>query len=310
MKRTWPVLALVVAIGGITCGTSKPAEPQAAAVTPAPPKPSALPSSSAVAGALPGPPGKLPIRASTPGQIQCETVDCDLATEVCCVTPGEDGGKVGRCAAKPEAGDRQSPCCANGNPSYCGNEGMTVERGCDEALDCGAGQRCCAWSAWEGDLELERCDTECFSERCLAGSTCVNGNGCATEEGAAAGECPLQVKPPKCGATTCKTGELCCWDRERSTSRCAESCGEEADAVFACTAPDQCAPYDCHTYAGMSPPTYTCGGEGFYSRVLCKTIADCPEHLGALGSGPDAPKVRSCSHSRDLPAGVKGCDYQ
>jgi hypothetical protein len=83
------------------------------------------------------------------------------------VTPGEDGGKVGRCVAKSEAGEGAESVLREGTSGYCNNDGHDAGAGCDEALDCGAGQRCCAWSAWEGDLESERCDTECFSERCL-----------------------------------------------------------------------------------------------------------------------------------------------
>jgi hypothetical protein len=198
-------------------------------------------------------------------------------------------------------------CCPRGG-GYCGNNGVTVHRGCDEAADCAAGQRCCASGSGEGDLERDTCETECLSERCLAGSTCLNGNLCSAEDGAAAGSCPLQIKPPRCGGVTCKAGELCCWEEGRA--RCAGSCAEDAVAVLACTAPDQCAPYACHTYAGMAPPRYTCGGEGFYSGVLCQSQKDCPAHLSALGSGPEAPKLRGCVPSRDLPPGVKECDYR
>jgi len=311
MTRAWRGLLLVVGVFGVTCGTPKPAEQAAIQVTAVAPAESGGADAGAVADVQVGAPGKLPIRESTPGKVQCETVDCDLETEVCCVTPREEGGSVGRCVAKPaEGGDGSSPCCDPGSAAFCGNPHMTLDRRCDEAADCSGEERCCAWGAGEGDLEHEMCGARCASERCLAGATCLNGNRCAVEDGEVAGTCPLQIKPPKCGGATCGAGEMCCWEPPRGKPRCAASCEDGVDMVFACTSPEQCAPHDCNTYSGMKLPKYLCGGDGFMGGILCQSLKDCPAQLSSLGAGPGAPTVRACAHTANLPPGVRECDYQ
>ncbi len=306
-SRALLIVAVSAAVAGfVACGT-KPTEQAVAPIAPVVAVPTAQPSVTASASAEPTPPAKLPIRSSTPGKVECDNVDCDLATEVCCVLPLPEGGTIGKCVAKPEgAAFATNPCC-KGDASYCGNSGMTIERRCDEASDCPDGQRCCAWGALEGDLERDTCDTKCFAERCLSGGTCSSGNRCVAGEDALAGQCNLRIKPPKCGSATCGAAEVCCWNADEKRAHCAENC-EEGEDVFACTGPDQCVPYQCNTYTG--PARYQCGGDGFMAAVLCQTIKDCPTQLNSLGMGPNSPTVRACKPDPKLPAGLKWCDYE
>jgi hypothetical protein len=239
----------------------------------------------------------------TPGKIQCETLDCDLATEVCCVTNPESKDRMAQCVPKPQMTE-------NGQlPWVCGTDGLTVERSCDEQADCGSGKRCCTPLYDESELKREYCGAECGGERCLAGSTCTNGNPCATQEAERGGECPLALKPPTCGSAVCKLGERCCWNGEDQQGRCAKDCGEDARVWFECTHPDQCAPgYACNTWPGVMQ--YRCGGAGFQGGVMCRTLKDCPKHLSALGTNPGAPVARSCVHTALLPPGSKECLYE
>jgi hypothetical protein len=288
------------------CGTATPAEQSPApSTTLVARSPSAEPAASAQPSAqAPASRPALAARATTPGKIQCETVDCDLATEVCCVSDPQQGGQglVGTCMLKP------TPNADGTMPWVCPTNSLVTERSCDEASDCSAGKRCCTAPYDESNLKHESCEAQCGGERCLAGSTCGNGNRCDAKDGARAGECPLAIKPPQCGKAACKAGERCCWDAEGKTGRCAEDCGEGA-SWFECTRPDHCAQsYSCNTWPGVSQ--YRCGGSGFQGGILCNTLKDCPKNLSALGFHPGAPVAKACAASEELPPGVKACVYE
>ena len=294
----------------LACGTSATPPQDGAPLTsvalePIPPAtasaaPSAAASASAAASvAAPAP--RLPARAATPGKVQCETVDCDLATEVCCVVRESSTEYVGSCVPKPP------PDPSGVTPWPCRTDADVIQRSCDEAADCPSGQRCCGAPYQESNLNSESCDTRCGEERCLAGSTCLNGNACVADAGGLAGECPRQIKPAVCAGTRCKAGEKCCWDQEAQRGACATSC--EGDTFFECTGPDQCeAGHDCATWPGVVQ--YRCAGSGFESGVLCRTLRDCPRNLSALGVWEGAPTAKRCVHTKDLPTGVKGCVYE
>ena len=287
------------------CGTATPSEQSPAPSTLVTLAPSAELGTSAQLSAQPKA-ARAPLapRATTPGKIQCETVDCDLATEVCCVSDPQQAGQglVGSCVPKP------APNAEGATPWVCPTNTLVTERSCDEASDCSAGKRCCTAPYDESNLKRESCESQCGGERCLAGSTCGNGNVCDAKDGARAGECPLAIKPPQCGKAACKLGQRCCWDGESKTGRCAEDCAEGA-AWFECTRPEHCAQsYTCNTWPGVTQ--YRCGGSGFQGGVLCNSVKDCPKHLSALGFHPGAPVAKSCEPSKELPPGVKGCVYE
>lgn len=315
MRRAGEGWSFVVAAGVVGCASPPSVEPGTVQVesivlaTGTASEGVVAPSASAAASAVVAPPARLAVRASTPGVVQCENIDCNAASEVCCVLPTADGKYVGHCAAKPNGDVTQSPCCDPNNPHFCGSaRGVTIDRRCDEATDCGSNQRCCSFGAGEGDLITESCGDFCLEERCLPGSTCANGNRCGADPGALAGLCPLQIKPAKCGATTCAMGEACCWDATQGKGRCSVDC--QGGATFACTSPEQCAPYQCNTWASLDAERYVCGGEGFIAGVLCRTLADCPTNISALGYGPPAPRATACVHAKEHPPGVKSCVYQ
>jgi hypothetical protein len=275
-----------------------PASPGAAA--------SADMSSSAapVAGAAAKPPRIAP-RTSTPSKIACETTECDLATEVCCVVRRyDDDSTTGTCV--PRAADRYpSPCCAP--RGACSPDGVTTDRACDETADCPAGQQCGHLDRGEGDLELQYCDARRPVEVCLAGSTCENGNDCEAEASATLGTCNLQIAPPRCGSRTCKVGETCCWNVAEKRGGCATTCADD-EMHLACTSPEQCDHSDCDSYPGS--PRYDCGGGSFQMGVLCRTVKDCPQQLSGLGIYPGGPTLRGCKHVGRTPPRVKECVYE
>ncbi|MFO0553974.1 MAG: hypothetical protein U0271_36680 [Polyangiaceae bacterium] len=241
-------------------------------------------------------------RASTPNKIQCETLDCDARTEVCCVVERSPGEKSASCAPRLPPGPNGT------TPWTCPSDGAVVERRCDEAADCPSGQRCCAVPYQESNLGSESCDTSCGEERCLAGSVCLNGNACAVDAGGLAGECPRQIKPAICGGHRCKTDEKCCYSADQQRGSCAAEC-EEGATRFECTSPDQCeSGHNCSTWPGSQQ--YRCGGSGFEGGVLCRTLVDCPHYLSALGVYDGAPTAKRCEHSSDLPSGVRACVYE
>lgn len=315
MRAGRDAMGLCAALGAgvaIACTTPQPphgagvdAPPSAspAMVVPATPP---VASSSVVAPTAPSPPvaARLPARASTPAKIACETVDCDLESEVCCVVRRHDGSTTGSCAAKPAGQDSGSPCCPG---RECSAEGMTVDRRCDEAGDCPAGHRCGELDAGEGLLEQQFCAVRWEVEICLAGSTCRNGNGCVAQVGALVGRCPLQIAPPSCGAKVCKLGETCCWNVEDHRGRCSATC-DEGERPFECTSPAHCDHSSCDASPGSLQ--YDCGGGGHQGSVLCRTVKDCPEHLSAFGSYPGARTARACKHQEGTPPGAKACVYE
>src|SRR5690606_6616166 len=179
-----------------------PAPPGTSRAPHSPPSPSASSSASAEETRAP-----LPVRSSTPGKIQCETVDCDLATEVCCYDEAK-----GRARCVPNTG--AAPRCAPAEQ----------ERTCDESSDCGAGARCCRTEDADADCSNRRERWLCnpggcgqtgdpTEELCLPGSACARG---ACREGTVRtslqGLCPPDTPSMACGAKQCAAGEVCCWN--------------------------------------------------------------------------------------------------
>jgi len=276
--------------------------PTATAATPPAASASGLPAESTMAAPI----ARLPARKSTPGKIACETLDCDLASEVCCVVRKLDETTTGRCVPRPLTPGGFSPCCSPA-PVYCANGGMTVDRRCDEAEDCPAGQQCGELDAGEGDLAQQYCKRGWPVEVCLPGSTCMNGNACESDAAATLGRCNLQIAPPTCGNQTCKVGEACCWSVDDKRGACAVTCAE-GDLRLACTSAEQCDHSDCDTYPGSG--TYECGGGSFQMGVLCRTVMDCPKQLSGLGVYPGGPTIQGCKHRDGLPPNVKECIYR
>jgi hypothetical protein len=279
---------------------SASAFPSAAPSVTAAATPSATPSTAAA------PP--LPIRATTPGKIACETVDCDLRREICCVVEANDRTQRAECAPRVASASGDSPCCPHPTGFSCGNNGLTIDRSCDEASDCPPGQDCCVVGPGEGDHAGDECGTMCAEQRCLPGSTCPNGNLCAAGPGATRGTCPLQIKPASCGGATCRAGQVCCWDGKRP--RCGAACND-GEMTLECTGPEQCKPHACNNMTGIGAGArFQCGGAGFTFGVVCRTARDCPDQISSLGFGPAAPHLTGCSQTAGLPPGVKTCDYQ
>lgn len=266
------------------------------AIDPHPTEPHSATTASAAAD--PHPASIEPVEA-TPGRIQCSQRACDAATELCCAEGQPDGSAVGHCVQRTEATGTLGPCCPNGG-AFCNNDGPTSERRCDDASDCPSGERCCAGDFGNGDIALDQCGSGCGEERCLPGSACPNGNLCDAQ-----GLCPLQIAPPVCGAVTCAASQLCCY-RSGGSPHCAAQC-DSAETIFACTAPEQCAPHGCLNPAGSR--YWGCGGAGPIAGVLCRTVADCPPQLPSLGATP-GPGASACAASPGGLPTVKECQYE
>lgn len=108
----------------------------------------------------------LPIVATSPGQIDCETVACDARTELCC---------------EFYAGSRRK-CVPKSDPAGC----ATVEamwKACDEFADCSDGEVCCYVARPDPSvaaLQVCRkgsCKPE-ESEVCLPGGKCRGAKRC------------------------------------------------------------------------------------------------------------------------------------
>lgn len=327
--RTWVAISLsAVPVAVATCHA--PSEPSVAAsssevvtasavLVPVPEAasaedgPAALAASAsaapgASASASPVPPPKRPPRSETPGKIQCETVDCDLAREICCVSL-ETG--AGRCLLRSVA--------PGANP--CGL--AATERRCDEAADCGASQACCAERDCSADRSpcmppgAEGCTDrwsckpaeQCapMDQVCLPGSSCAHG-ACTD------GTCPTLAPGFACGQTKCKSGERCCWDPKARKGTC--NCnpdGVSAGSIYDCQRPGDCGPgYGCYSSLGLSDfQHYHCGIiDQSCTRLvdapyLCDRLRDCPP----LVRGDAVYEPKSCAHDPSDPPGVKRCVY-
>lgn len=273
----------------------------------------------------------LPPRATTSGKIQCETVDCDLATEICCVDAG-----IGRCIAR-SAAVGAAPCLKDSILPIGAAKIVTQERRCDESSDCGSGERCCESVEVDDGCQPSsaprwRCAKQCRSssghsgEVCLRGSRCANGD-CdipgGTDEPALAGYCPATPPQLDCGGTKCTGNDVCCWNPKARAGRCAKpgSCVPQVETVqYACEHPTDCdAGYDCYNTSGSYYyETYAChqarcsSTKLFDGPYLCDTIADCPVALRAahpsLKITAHAPD--SCQPGSSDPSGVKVCHYR
>lgn len=301
----------LLGVNAASCASPMPAEegevrPSSTQTVSIPP-----PASVAVASSVAPPPT---IPAATPDRIQCGTTQCALGSEVCCLVESDSGKEwLGQCVVNKKGPDGTHPCCKPNPMGHCGHDGLSHARECDEAGDCGGSGRCCSRGRWESDWSQQQCaspDGSCWDETCLPGSTCANGRACQPTGDEVLGRCPLQSKPAACGSKTCALGEACCWDGETKVTRCAAKCDARAEATFECTGPEQCAPYDCNAFSASPPARFSCGGEGFVDRVLCRTKADCPEQIGAQGYGAMAPRIKACEPSDMVPSGLKECIYE
>ncbi|MBI5534386.1 MAG: hypothetical protein HY898_16805 [Deltaproteobacteria bacterium] len=291
--------------------------------------PSASPPTSASAAASAGPPAA-PLRTTTPGKIQCETVDCDLATEICCVDVTE-----GRCLAKSKAVG-PSPCLKGTFLPAEVSKRMIQERRCDESADCRSGERCCEFAEYDDTCQPStaarwRCATKCPSGREHSDEVCLRGSSCATgpcvvapgvAESPLQGYCPGFTPELACGQSTCKGGDVCCWDPKAHTGRCAKpgTCNTKVEtSEFACERPSDCgARFDCYNTTGMHGVEeygchqYRCSvNKLFAGPFLCDSAADCPvivRHSGPTSSIKAYAPVR-CRRSAEDPAGVKVCEY-
>ncbi len=319
LGRRRSVGCLTVVVLATSCATKAPLD-QASSPTAAVPIPAATASAAPTAAAVPTakataseaapaamPAAQLPIRSTTPGKIQCETVDCDVNNETCCAVQAFPSPPRGQCAPRGTS--------AEPNPRVdcaAGNDASMVARTCDEAADCRPKERCCS-SITQGDGSQlkERCATSCGayaeSEVCLAGSTCPNGARCIAKEAARAGYCPLRVRPVKCGAKTCTIDQACCWDQAAKTGTCVDDRGAEtkcAGFVAGCAGPEDCGSLPCATEVSLGPKRIDCGGLGGPGsfEVACRTAADCPTKA-TTGAVPSACK------SGALPMGLKSCAW-
>ncbi len=129
--------------------------------------PSAKPTASAPVADLP----LLAQASASPGKIRCATVECDLATELCCEAWGKDH-RVGTCLAK--AGFKGCPAKT------------TQVNQCDEPADCDKGKTCCYRPALPESLAETVCMDKCEDpdiEHCLPGGKCSKpGFKCKTSK--------------------------------------------------------------------------------------------------------------------------------
>ncbi len=259
-------------------------------------------------------------RASTPGLVQCESVDCPRDRQVCCA-----GGTSGRCV------DRTPDAAAS-----C-KEGEQI-RECDESSDCPTGERCCRRFSFDSECQSRErwscvagsCGTfsDSTAELCLRGSTCASGP-CRAREGVVGwpleGFCPLEGPELACGGTRCKSGEACCWNAATNEGRCTSdgTCGTDAFdpkkpfRLFTCERPSDCGPgFECFNTSGLdSHEEYLCGHTQCHpltvvlGPVLCEKPADCPKTM-LRGDPPKAFGLVGCKRRADHPPGVKACAYR
>lgn len=226
-----------------------PPPPQPAPLQPAAPVPS--PS----LGLWRPPPPLLDRRSSTPGKIQCETLNCDLATEVCC---HDDSKHLARCVPK------------GGPAPLCGPREQL--RACDESSDCSGGARCCR----EDHTGADGCEMgerwvcnpsgcgqsgDPSAELCLPGSTCARG-ACRENETRSylQGLCPADTPPMACGAKRCAAGEFCCWTSIPRRGTCVKNTDDcpmsyeqgHSRKLFFCQSPADCATGECFNTSAES----------------------------------------------------------
>jgi hypothetical protein len=148
--------------------TAVAAAPQIIASVESPaPSSTATPSATAVLSATAGPEHprpRLPKVSTSPGKIECATVECDLRTELCC-----QDHDTGRCVSLDDK-------------AGCGSKNVLWKR-CDESADCGKGEVCCYSPRPDPETIAENLCRKggCVDpdmEICLAGGRCRNGQRC------------------------------------------------------------------------------------------------------------------------------------
>lgn len=270
-------------------------------------------------------PAELPVRSATPGRIQCETVDCDLATEVCCL---DETTGLGRCA--PKAGASAAAC----NPEE-------QERACDEAADCGGSAHCCRERAHGDDcLTQERwgCSASCApagepsAELCLPGSSCASGP-CKAEEGVDGwprqGLCADDGVRVACGGATCGAGEGCCFRPKTKTAKCVKDGNDcagdyltgDSRKLFYCRSTKDCGggAYECFSATGdPMRHVFACGEVrcnpmiGILGPYLCDSARDCAPSISLIESETTdrTYQLTGCNKDPAYPSGVKVCQYK
>jgi hypothetical protein len=322
----WVVLPLAVTASG-AC-SPPPSEPVfvVAMPTPAATQPVSAPPAPLTANPWVAPqvaaPEWLPIRSTTPGKIQCETLDCDLATEVCCF---DESKKRARCVPN----DGPSPLC---DPDE-------QERACDESSDCTGGARCCReFRAGEdcGPSERWACHPlgcgrtgDPSNELCLPGSACAQG--ACRESGTRSdrqGLCPADTPPMACGSKRCAAGEFCCWTSKLRRGSCVKSADDcpygvtdpsHSRKLFFCQSPADCPSKECFNATAIYfDQSFECGVSkcnvmsNFLGPRLCRSDADCPQEV-ELSAGEMSVRTHyftDCSADKDYPPGVKVCHYR
>lgn len=239
---------------------------------------------------------KIGVSSTTPGAIACNTVSCDLASQMCCLNI-TDG--VGRCLAKEGA------FCRAGD----------IHAHCDENADCAGGQVCCPYWGCSGGCPPEHicqqapCDYG--NEVCLPGGACRRGFRCVTDETGMAGACQWENIGARCGGKRCSGDTpVCCWNAETKKGECvASSCPSESNRLT-CSGPADCGGSACVAYHFIGQPEtepdqgYVCGPlSHVVNSVLCSSMKDCFQHPPT-----GAPPLR-CAHTAELPPGVKKCVY-
>ncbi|MEZ4370046.1 MAG: hypothetical protein R3B07_04445 [Polyangiaceae bacterium] len=265
--------------------------------------------------------GELAVRASTPGKIQCETLDCDLKTQICCY---DESAKQGRCLPR---GSEEAKQCAGEDKA---------QRECDESADCGSGKACCRGVEYGDQCENlgerwackpGKCGSEALSaEVCLAGAKCGE-RACVAKEGIVGfpreGFCPSEVKDIPCGSSKCGLGEACCYDPATKQGSCvqdSDACQSAAASgsrsLFWCAKSADCnAGEECFNATGQAMyQEFSCGTRrcnvmsAMLGPFLCATKADCPP-TQEDGEG-NVYKVSRCAPSASAPKGVRACEYR
>lgn len=323
-KRHWAawVICGVGAWGSLMCGppSSPAAEPQSPSLPDAAPSP---PNTERDATAAASASAEPPLRSSTPGAVQCETLDCDSKTETCCF---DISTMQGRCLPR---GSEEAQQCVGEDKE---------QRECDESADCASGSLCCIQKrydeACESQVELWACQVgkSCdyavhSSEVCLTGSSC-SGGPCKTDTrmlgSKRQGLCPSTITDIPCGDNKCGLGKACCYDPSTKRGTCvkeSDACEQEGASflgrhLYWCTKRSDCPEgSECFNATGQaSHQEFSCGPtrcnvmSAMLGPFLCATKADCPP-TREDGEG-NVYRVSGCAESSSAPKGVRLCEYR
>jgi hypothetical protein len=210
-------------------------------------------------------------------------------------TLGEPGILCGdsSCAVPDEA------CCAGllqcipaDGVCVCGTEcdsSDEISLRCDDAVDCDAGEGCCA-----GELEYECRTLPCAIEVCVDGGACSGQRRCVLGGGSATGHVCVEPGVVGCGAADCSGATpACCWDNLAQTGSCgADGPGACEGLVLTCASPSDCnAGESCCVVAEGASCKSACGG---VETPLCDLDSEC-----AAGT--------TCVQLPGYPVGARSC---